>query len=152
MLQGSVYCSAIDCRIKGVTVSAVRWHLVFPVRPVGHSVFPKKPPCKVQLGYPGWWNHVWVTGVCSIVQAQIHPGQNPSVKMVSLIRQPHFWWATYWNPTIIFACFALKVPVTTPQSLTPVKSLLEKLEQEHGGRLPGQLSRLPHNSMNDSNQ
>ena len=41
--------------------------------------------------------------------------------------------------------------MTTPQSLTPVKSLLEKLEQEHGGRLPGQLSRLPHNSKNDTN-
>ena len=36
---------------------------------------------------------------------------------------------------------ALQVPVVQPEGLAPVKALLEKLEQENGGRLPGQLSR-----------
>ena len=34
-----------------------------------------------------------------------------------------------------------QVPVVQPEGLAPVKALLEKLEQENGGRLPGQLSR-----------
>ena len=35
----------------------------------------------------------------------------------------------------------LQVPVVHPDSLAPVRALLTKLESEHGGRLPGQLSR-----------
>ena len=35
----------------------------------------------------------------------------------------------------------LQVPVVQPEGLAPVKGLLEKLEKENGGRLPGQLSR-----------
>jgi len=36
--------------------------------------------------------------------------------------------------------FIDQVPVVQPEGLVPVKALLEKLEQENGGRLPGQLS------------
>ena len=36
---------------------------------------------------------------------------------------------------------ALQVPVVHSDSLAPVRALLTKLESEHGGRLPGQLSR-----------
>ena len=36
---------------------------------------------------------------------------------------------------------SLQVPVVHSDSLAPVRALLTKLEGEHGGRLPGQLSR-----------
>ena len=49
------------------------------------------------------------------------------------------WEQTKLSPT--YWASLHQVPVVQPEGLAPVKALLEKLEQENGGRLPGQLSR-----------